>query len=91
MEIQITGTNNTRADVNGQNELLVNTMSSAKLKRIENALDSGIALTYYGSTSNIHTITYTGTTSKGVETVVTTITYVDSNVEGSNMLTVQNS
>ena len=53
-----------------------------KLKRIKGASNYTADITYIGATTDVSTITHTGTTELGVETLLATYTY-----DGSNRLT----
>jgi len=59
---------------------------TSKINRIKGSADYERALTYNGTgTENVETVTHTGTTETGSETVIETITYVDPTVNGSNI------
>jgi hypothetical protein len=64
---------------------------SSKLGRIKNALDYKRVFAYSGATQNIISITHTGSTNNGLETVVETFTYENPAVEGSRILSIQTS
>lgn len=59
--------------------------SLSKINRIKGAADYTRAFTYLGSTNNVGTITHTGTTALGAETIVETFSYVNPTVDGSNV------
>ena len=64
--------------------------SDSKIDRIQGAADYGQNIVYHGTgTKNPITITQTGTTSLGVETIVETITYEDPAINGSNVTDTQ--
>lgn len=58
----------------------------SKINRIEGAADYDRAFVYDGTEpTNVVTITHTGTTDLGAETIIETITYVDPEVLDSNI------
>ena len=62
--------------------------TNTKLNRIQRSDDYTKTLSYYGSTNNVITITHTGTTALGEETLTETLTYEDETVEGSRVLSI---
>jgi hypothetical protein len=65
------------------------TTSSSKLSKLQNTADYKRVFAYSGSTQNIISITHTGSTNNGLETVVETFTYENPAVEGSRILSIQ--
>lgn len=62
------------------------TQSTSKINRIQGSANYSRALTYdLVGTENVLTITHTGTTLVGAETIIETITYVNPAVNGSNV------
>jgi hypothetical protein len=61
---------------------------SSKMNRIQGSANYSRAISYYFGTSNISQILHTGNTSIGLETITEVFTYVDPNVEGSNLLNI---
>ena len=60
--------------------------STSKINRIKGAANFTRVLTYHPTaTQNVLTITYTGTTPLGAETVIETFTYVNPAINGSNV------
>lgn len=58
----------------------------SKINRIKGAANYSRTLTYnLVGTENVETITHTGTTALGIETIIETITYVDPEVNGSKI------
>jgi hypothetical protein len=67
------------------------TTSSSKLSKLQNTADYKRVFAYSGATQNIISITHTGSTNNGLETVVETFTYENPAVEGSRILSIQTS
>lgn len=61
---------------------------TSKMNRIKGAANYSRAFTYYGATVNVQTVTHTGTTALGAETIVETFTYVNSTIDGSNITSI---
>ena len=60
--------------------------TTSKINRIKGAANYSRTLTYHPTaTQNVLTITHTGTTTLGVQTVVETFTYVNPAINGSNV------
>jgi hypothetical protein len=61
---------------------------TSKMNRIKGAANYSRAFTYFGSTVNVQTVTHTGTTALGAETIVETFAYVNSTIDGSNITSI---
>lgn len=61
---------------------------TSKIERIKGAANYSRAFTYYASTNNVATITHTGSTFSGTETITETFTYVNNLVDGSNVVSI---
>ncbi len=72
-------------------ELMVIALNSvSKIDRIKGSADYERVLVYDGTgTQNVVTITHTGTTQIGLETIIETLTYVDPTINGSNVINIQ--
>lgn len=68
------------------NTILLN--STSKINRISGSADYSRVLTYHLTTTNVTQIVHTGTTIAGVEVITETITYVDPNINGSNIISI---
>lgn len=60
----------------------------SKMDRIRGAANYTRTFTYYTTTVNVQTLTHTGTTALGVETIVETFTYVNATIDGSNITSI---
>lgn len=61
---------------------------TSKIERIKGAANYSRAFTYYPTTSNVATITHTGTTFSGTEQIIETFLYVNNTVDGSNVVSI---
>lgn len=61
---------------------------TSKIERIKGAANYSRVFTYYPTTSNVATITHTGTTFSGTEQITETFTYVNNLVDGSNVVSI---
>lgn len=62
---------------------------ASKMARISGAADYSRVLTYdLVGTDNVISITHTGTTSNGVETIIETLSYVNVAINGSNVTSI---
>jgi hypothetical protein len=59
--------------------------SISKINRIKGAANYNRVFVYYVGTSNVNTITHTGTTDFAGETIIETFTYVNNLVDGSDV------
>lgn len=62
---------------------------SSKMNRIQGASDYSRIISYFPGTNNVSTIVHTGSTALGVETITETFTYVNPNVDGSNVTSIK--
>lgn len=61
---------------------------TSKIERIKGAANYSRVFTYYSTTSNVATITHTGTTFSGTEQITETFLYVNNTVDGSNVVSI---
>jgi len=61
---------------------------TSKIERIKGSADYTRVFTYYSTTSNVATITHTGTTFSGTEQITETFLYVNNTVDGSNVVSI---
>jgi hypothetical protein len=61
---------------------------TSKMDRIRGSANYTRTFTYYTTTVNVQTLTHTGTTALGVETIVETFTYVNATIDGSNITSI---
>jgi hypothetical protein len=60
----------------------------SKIDRIKGTANYSRTFVYYAGTSNVNTITHTGTTALGAETIIETFTYVNNLVDGSDVTSI---
>ena len=65
------------------------TADASKMARISGASNYSRVLTYdLVGTDNVISVTHTGTTSNGIETIIETLSYVNVAINGSNVISI---